>query len=108
MYDRQPMVINACPTSSMRSHKWRHMLNIPERILDLLLRYMKEAKVPIGSVDSKGKMKEPGIVSDYKVRTQANVYYFMQLEKYLPKWPFPLHPKIIHRRKYTPIGLLYD
>jgi len=115
MYDRQPMVINACPASSTTRRRERHMLNISERVRGLFLQYMKEAGVPIGeavleSVKVKGewvekwKMVEWGIVSHHRARMEANLYYFKELQNNLPAWPWPLNPKIMHRRRAIPAG----
>jgi hypothetical protein len=104
MYDRQPMVINACPASSTRSRKWRHLQNVPKDIRKLLLRYMEEAGVPIGSVDKDNKMKEWGIVSHHRARMQANLHYFKELQNHIRPWPWPLNPKIMERRRAIPAG----
>lgn len=104
MYDRQPMVINACPASSTLKNRERHMLNVSERVLGLMHRYMEEAEVPIGSVNDKGKLKEWGIVSHHRARMQANLYYFKELQNHMPPWPWPLSEQVMKRRRAIPAG----
>lgn len=54
--------------------------------------YLKENKLLIGksSFDKDGKetILENGLTNDYKIRDRANITYFLNLEKALPKWPW--------------------
>lgn len=36
---------------------------------------------------------EPGLSNDYKLRDELNIIYFLDLEKSMPKWPWPLKLK---------------
>jgi len=39
------------------------------------------------------KIVEVGLSNDYKLRDEMNIIYFMDLEKYIPEWPWPYKKK---------------
>jgi hypothetical protein len=40
-------------------------------------------------------IEEPGLCNDYKLRDELNIIFFLDLEKSIPEWPWPLDAKKI-------------
>ncbi|KKM77709.1 hypothetical protein LCGC14_1367270 [marine sediment metagenome] len=57
-------------------------------------RWFGKAKGKVREVE---EMIEPGLCNDYKKRDELNIIYFLDLEKNIPKWPWPFKLKSSRR-----------
>lgn len=59
----------------------------------LVLDWLEEIKIPVGSRNDSGETIEKGVTNYHVCRKQACLYYFDRFVKTLPEWPWPFHPK---------------
>jgi len=96
-YDRQPLVVNMSWRSPFKADRYKHLDNSMTSIKDNVMRWLQHTKVPLGEVDKEGNELVRGVVSSHESRSTANLHYFLNLQDTLPKWPWPLSPKIALR-----------
>lgn len=100
-YDLPPLVVNMSWRSPFLADRNKHFNNSILPVKDTILRWLKEAGVPMGKADKEGNEIDPGVVTDHSYRSKANLHYYENLCKSLPAWPWPLSEKIRRRRSTT-------
>lgn len=95
-FDAPPILINFSHRSPTVSDRHRHFDNVGRSVKANCLKWIEHVGVPLGSLDSNGKVKEYGVVTHHKARYIANLTYLKDLEESRPKWPHPLDNKIVN------------
>jgi len=70
-----------------------HFLTMAQRERDIVKDWLEFIKIPIGSLDKKGEVKEQGAVTFHVYRRIANLLFYDMMVKSLPKWPWPFKIK---------------
>lgn len=94
-FDKVPYVINISHRSPYQKTKGKHYFTMPPKEQKVVRDWLKVVDVPLGSIDENGDTKEYGVVSEYNARAIANLRFFDEVCKWLPKYPWPFK----HRTK---------
>ena len=78
--------------SSAASRTKAHFLTMSKAEQAVILLWLNEVGVPLGSLDEQGQMKEYGVFSTYHAAATANVRFFNRLCEWLPEWPWAVVP----------------
>jgi hypothetical protein len=104
-FDLPPLVVNLSWRSPFKKDRNKHLDSLrAEDSKDNVRRWLKHCGIPMGKVDGKGEVIEKGVVSDYGVRSAANLHYYCDLEASLPKWPWPLAGNMRRQRDINSRG----
>lgn len=92
-YFVEPMKILVSSKSTKMSDAGRHITTFSSRERAEIMEYIESRGFKIGksSVNEDGEEVtiENGLSNDYMQRDRINITYFLELEKALPKWPWP-------------------
>lgn len=116
IYNENPWKITVSSKSPSKSKKGDHIQTVSPSQKKFFLNYFKEHRYVLGRSEFReedsnsyepkenekwNKKKEgiietiikPGLCNDYKLRDELNIRYFLDLEKSMPKYPWPLQLK---------------
>jgi len=97
-YSYKETALKVCVSSKSPSKRdeGKHILTFSPMERDLILEYFDYKGFKLGKSkygkDGTEVIIEQGLSNDYKQRDELNIIYFLDLEKSLPKWPWPLNP----------------
>lgn len=94
-FEVDPYVIAFSHQSTATKLKGKHFYNLTSGEKKILRGWLEKIDMPLGKVDSEGETIDYGVISEYNARAVANLKYFEELCKWLPKWPwaFQLQPQ---------------
>ena len=116
VYDENSLKMDVSSKSPSIKNKGQHINNITPRQRKIFLEYFKKKGFKLGESQFKKEdpktyelkdnekwspkktgdievILEPGLCNDYKLRDEINIIYFMDLEKSIPEWPWPMKLK---------------
>lgn len=89
VFTEPPYAIDTSFESPTRhTNKW-HVLNMPQMEVDIVKEWLREVDIPYGSISKSGGLKTLGVINNHSYRKAANMRFFQQMCKALPKWPWP-------------------
>jgi hypothetical protein len=94
------------PTQKTRG---QHLLTLSPRTKKAVINWLEHIKMPLGKLGPKDEVKKWGVLSHHNARGEANMHYFLQLMKSIPKWPWEFNstagdvllPEPAFNRKHT-------
>lgn len=115
IYDENSWKIFTSSRSPSKGKEGRHIETLPPNVKKEILRYFDEKGYQLGEsafrwqktkgytlgdnerwfddeVNGERQIETvviPGLCNDYKQRDEMNIIYFLDLEKHIPKWPWP-------------------
>lgn len=94
VFNEEPYVIGFSHRSELVKSDRNHFLCLSRGEQRVILDWLDEIGVPLGSVHPNGRMKEYGVLSQYHARAVACVKFFDRMCQSLPAWPwsFPKPP----------------
>lgn len=84
--------------SSSRGRAKGHFLTLSKGEQAVVLDWLAEIDMPLGSLNEDGSMKEYGVFSTYHAAATANVRFFNRLCDWLPPWPWAFKPELVRNR----------
>jgi len=96
VFTEPPYILKVSMESPDRKSKRSHVLNLSKNEQKIIIDWLAEIDIPLGSLDDKGEVDEKGVVTYHVYRRIANLYFYDRMVKTLPKWPWPFKTK---RRK---------
>ena len=120
IYDEDSWKVTVSSRSPTKGEIGKHFDTLPENVKDRILEYLSMKGYKIGKSEFKmvsakkykleenekwfGKESpdgtrevemiiEDGLCNNYKLRDEVNIIYFLDLEKSMPKWPWPYKSK---------------
>lgn len=92
LYNEIPLKINVSNRSSKVQEAGQHITTFSQTEKKVIFSYFEEKGFSLGKSefgsDGKEIIIEAGLSNDYKKRDELNIFYFLDLEKNLPQWPW--------------------
>jgi hypothetical protein len=79
------------PYTNRGNTRGRHYLHLSASERQVIRSWLKFIKVKYGRRDSHGSTLVEGVSNSKQERMAANIKYFLNLQKHIPKWPWPFH-----------------
>ena len=87
-YGKIPYKVNVSDRSPSVKDAGQHYLTFSRMEQREIKKYLDEKGYVMGESDDAGEIITKGVSNWYPHRDELNIAYFMDLEKYLPKWPW--------------------
>lgn len=81
--------------SPREKERQKHYKNVVPAVREQCDRWLAHLRLPMGSVDGKGEMKDFGVSSHHRARSIANLSYLKGLEQSRPKYPHALDHTVV-------------
>lgn len=88
IFDEAPYIMKVSMESPERKKK-SHYLSLSEKKKQIINDWLELIKIPLGSLDEKGEVKDQGVITYHVYRRIANLYFYDMMVKSLPKYPWP-------------------
>lgn len=89
VFTKPPYIIKVSDDSPERKLKGRHFGTMTPDQKGVVLGWLEQIGVPLGRLDGAGEVAEYGVTNRHSERKVANLFYFEELRKHIPAWPWP-------------------
>lgn len=88
-----PYVIQVSSESSSRGMDGRHFYTLSQAEQNIVTEWLAYVDVPLGKMNSRGKVLEWGVITRHTERRCVNLLFFEMFRNSLPKYPWPFTAK---------------
>jgi len=95
-YKKNPFVIFLSSKSPKLKQEGKHFTTLSDIEQEYILKYFAEKNLPLGEsefIEEEENIIERGLCNDHKLRDQLNLFYFLDVEKTMPIWPWAYTPQ---------------
>jgi hypothetical protein len=89
-----PYAIGFSYRSEAAKSKGRHFSTLSKAEKQVVLDWLEEIEMPLGTMNQGDEVGEYGVFSQYHARATANLKFFERLMKWMPKYPWPFQAKV--------------
>ena len=92
-FSEDPYVMKVSEDSPDRKKEGKHVLTLSPMATKVITDWLDYIGVPLGKKDKKGEIVEWGVTTHHTYRKAANLFFFEELRKWLPEYPWPFISK---------------
>ena len=98
-FDLPPLVVNMSWRSPFKADRNKHHDNSIGDVKTAVKKWLEFCHVPLGKEGEEENVPGAGVISSHVARSTANLFYFCELQKSLPEWPWPLDNSIMRQHR---------
>lgn len=98
VFTEPPHIVKCAHESPERKKAGGHLLTMSPMEQSVFYEWLEKINIPLGKMNYIGEIKKIGVINDHSSRLTANLIYFEELAKHVPKWPWAF--RSTHRKGF--------
>jgi hypothetical protein len=93
IFTEKPYKVEVSEDSPERKELGKHFMTYSKLEQRVILDWLDHIGIPMGHVNADGECTEVGVRTNHSCRKAANIFFYEEMRKALPDYPWPYRPK---------------